>query len=52
VVGLLVQGKNMWYSNINDALQDCFASAILAAAARMIGVTMASSATKITNALI
>jgi hypothetical protein len=49
----------MWYSNNNDALQDCFAAA--AAAARTIfqqcmqaahGVAMASSATKITNAAI
>ncbi len=51
----------MWYSNNNDALQDCFAAAILTAAARTIfqqhmqaahGVGMASSATKITNAAI
>jgi hypothetical protein len=50
--------KKMWYSNINDALQDHFAAA---AAARIIfhqrmqaahGVAMASSATKITNAAI
>jgi hypothetical protein len=47
------------YSYNDDALQDCFATAILAAAARTIfqkcmqaahGVAMASSATKITNA--
>jgi hypothetical protein len=37
----------MWYSNNNDALQDKFATAIPAAAARMNGV-----ATKITNAAI
>jgi hypothetical protein len=42
----------MWYSNNNDALQDPFAAAILAAAARRKGVAMASSATKITNAAI
>jgi hypothetical protein len=26
--------KKMWYSNNNDTLQDCFAAAILAAAAK------------------
>jgi hypothetical protein len=53
--------KKMWYSNNNDALQDCFPTVVLAAAARTIfqqrmqaahGVAMASSATKITNAAI
>jgi hypothetical protein len=42
----------MWYSNNNDALQDRFAAAILAATARTNRVAMASSATKITNAVI
>jgi hypothetical protein len=42
----------MWYSDNNEALQDCFAAAILAAAARTNRVAMASSATKITNAAI
>jgi hypothetical protein len=42
----------MWYSNNNDVLQDHFAAAILAAAARTNRVAMASSATKITNAAI
>ena len=40
------------YSDNNDMLQDCFAAAIPAAAARTNGVAMASSATKITNAAI
>ncbi len=49
------------YFYSDDALQDCFAVAVLAAAARTIfqqrmqaahGVAMASSATKITNAAI
>jgi hypothetical protein len=53
--------KKMWFSNNNDALQDCFASVVLTAAARTIfqqcmqaahGVAMASSATKIINAAI
>jgi hypothetical protein len=51
----------MWYSTNNDALQDHFAAAVLAAAARIIfqkcmqaahGVAMTSSAPKITNAAI
>jgi hypothetical protein len=40
------------YSDNNDMLQDQFAAAIPAAAARTNGVAMASSATKITNAAI
>jgi hypothetical protein len=44
--------KKIWYSDNNDALQDFFAAAILAAAARTNGVAMTSSATKITNAAI
>ena len=53
--------KKIWYSDNNDLLQDCFAAAVLTAAARTIfqqhmqaahGVGMASSATKITNAAI
>jgi hypothetical protein len=39
----------MWYSDNNDALQDPFAAAIIAAAARTNGV---ASTTKITNAAI
>jgi hypothetical protein len=51
----------MWYSNNNDALQNCFVAAVLTAAARIIfqqcmqaahRVAMASSATKITNSAI
>jgi hypothetical protein len=42
----------MWYSDNNDALQECFAAAILAAAARTNRVAMTSSTTKITNAAI
>jgi hypothetical protein len=42
----------MWYSDNNDALQDHFAAAKLAAAARTNGVAMTSSTTKITNAAI
>jgi hypothetical protein len=41
--------KKMWYSDNNDGLQDCFTAAIPPAAARMNGVAMASSATKITK---
>jgi hypothetical protein len=44
--------KKMWYSDNNDALQDCFTAAIPAAAARMNEVAMASSTAKITNAAI
>ncbi len=45
--------KKMWYSNNNDALQDCFAAAILAAAAKTHRVAIKlTSATKITNAAI
>ncbi len=53
--------KKIWYSDNNDLLQDCFAAAVLTAAARTIfqqrmqaahKVAMASSATKITNVAI
>jgi hypothetical protein len=56
---LALARKKMWRwiasfgeSDNNDMLQDCFAAAIPAAAARTNGVAMASSATKITNAAI
>jgi hypothetical protein len=65
---LAVAKKKIWwwialfgYSYSDDALQDCFAVAVLAAAARTVfqqhmqaahGVAMVSSATKITNAAI
>jgi hypothetical protein len=43
----------MWYSNNNDASQDCFAVAILAAGAKTHGVAiMLTSVTKLTNAAI
>jgi hypothetical protein len=43
----------MWYSNNNDTLQDGFASAILAAAAKTHGVAIkVTSTTKITKAAI
>jgi hypothetical protein len=45
--------KKMWYSNNNDALQDRFAAAILAAAEKTHGDAIKlTSATKITNAAI
>jgi hypothetical protein len=40
----------MWYPDNNDGLQDCFAAAIIAAAARTNKIAMTSSATKITSA--
>jgi hypothetical protein len=45
--------KKMWYCNNNDALQDCFAAAILAAAAKTQRVAIKlTSATKLTNTAI
>jgi hypothetical protein len=45
--------KKMWYSDSNDTLQDCFAAAILAAAAKTHRVAIKlTRATKITNAAI
>ncbi len=41
----------MWYSDNNDMLQDCFTTAILAAAATHLELGIATSASKISNAL-